>query len=87
MRKGLYYLQIGRRRGEKRPPLRTFKEMAEEFGVTPNTLSSLTGFRGGPSPILVAGTVRQQAWYDPAGLRAWWDSIHNEDGTLRKVGE
>ena len=89
MKRGSFLLPAGSSTSGKKSgkPLRTFKEMADEFGVKPNALSTLIGARGGPRPVMKAGTVIHQTWYEPAVIRQWWKSIHNEDGTLKKAGE
>lgn len=62
----------------KRKPLRTFKEMAEEFGVSVSTLSGLMATRSGPQPRLNhSGGCAQtrNKWFDPDEMRAWWKSV------------
>ena len=69
---------LGARRSRKdgpRKPLRTLKEMAEEFGVTVNSLRALIGHHDGPKPVLKHDCTVRNTWYDPAVLRAWWKQI------------
>ena len=58
----------------KLPPLRTFTELYEEFGVKRNVFSYALGEVGAPKPIQVfknasAGT---NSWYNPIEVRKWW---------------
>jgi hypothetical protein len=60
-----------------RKPLRTFKEMAEEFGVSERALAAYLGAKNGPRPeIRSTGNLSvSRSWYDPAEMRRWWKSI------------
>jgi hypothetical protein len=62
--------QWHQRGGVPRPPLRTFAELAEEFGVT---MAQLRGaFKAsGPKPKLFNRRT-QQHWYEPNEVRRWW---------------
>ena len=59
-------------------PLRTGKEMAEEFGISYKSLAALLGCdKNSPKPELnmhnhsaTAGVV----WYRPTEMRKWWKS-------------
>jgi hypothetical protein len=71
-------LQLDRNADRSRnKPLRTFREMAEEFGVRESTLKGLLSTRNGPKPELTSGSFRsvRNSWYDPAEMRRWWKSI------------
>ncbi len=58
---------------EKKKPLMTGKELAEEFGISPTKLGMLVnGDADAPKPKLV--TVRH-IWYDPVAMRSWWKNI------------
>ena len=63
-------------------PLRTFREMAEEFGVRESTLRGLLSRRNGPKPELTSVSSRsvRNSWYDPAEMRRWWKSIQEPKG-------
>lgn len=70
-----------RKQGEKNnKPLRSLRELADEFGVSMQTVSSAIARHSGPAPVLVhrrrsAGGT-QNSWYDPVEMRAWWAKIH-----------
>jgi hypothetical protein len=56
-------------------PLRTFKEMAEEFGVTTNALrTAMINSRHEPPKKLLhtSSLTCANSYYDPAEMRAWW---------------
>jgi hypothetical protein len=66
-----------------RTPLRTFREMAEEFGITEGLLKSrLQRLENAPKPVLVHKNVRRgsNSWYDPTEMRRWWKSIQGPKG-------
>ena len=67
------------------PPLRTLKEMANEFGVSPATLRGLIAKRNGPDAVLKvngSATVRN-TWFEPKELRKWWlESVVNAGRNL-----
>jgi hypothetical protein len=66
-----------------RKPLRTFKEMAEEFGITELLLrSKLQHSKNAPKPVLVHKNVRtcSNSWYNHAEMRRWWKSIQEPKG-------
>lgn len=67
--------EVGRVR---RKPLRSFRELAEEFGVSPATLRGLLAHHPGPEPKFTHRGLRTPscAWYDPAEMRAWWAKLH-----------
>ena len=60
----------------KREPLRTLREFAEEFGVTPWRLSGLINANGGPAPMTVSKSAAvNNSYYKPSEMRKWWASI------------
>lgn len=66
-----------------RKPLRTFKEMAEEFGITEGLLKSrLQRSENAPKPVLVHKNARRcsNSWYNHAEMRRWWKSIQEPKG-------
>ena len=66
-------------KGVKLPPLRTLSEMADEFGVTPRSLTVTMGYYpGAPEPmqqLKSTATRTGNTWYDPAAMRKWWKSV------------
>lgn len=60
--------------GGRRKPLRTLKEMSEEFGITLVSLAMLIKNRNGPKAKYSTGlsSTKRNTWYDPDELRAWW---------------
>ena len=60
-----------------RKPLRTFIEMAEEFGVPPAALRQLLWRKSGPKPELkhVGNFVHSNVWYEPVAMRKWWKTV------------
>lgn len=56
-------------------PLRTAKELAEEFGISSSRLCGLVGSRNGPKSRLSTGSAR---WFDPDEVRAWWRALPEE---------
>ena len=63
------------RRDGPRKPSKTLTEMAEEFGVTRNSLSALIGLHDGPKPLFKSSGTYRNTWYDPTALRAWWNKF------------
>lgn len=59
-----------------RKPLRTATELAEELGVTLNTLSALMRHHNGPPPAHKTQSRNSKAtWYDPQQVRAWFKAL------------
>jgi hypothetical protein len=68
------FIQSGKSVTGKLPPLRTFTELHEEFGVKRNVFSAALRDENAPKPIMVkknasAGT---NSWYNPIEVRKWW---------------
>lgn len=60
----------------KRPPLRSFRELADDYGVTLSKLSTLFASHHGPAAKLKSnGIAQRNSYYDPAEVRAWWDKL------------
>ncbi len=57
-----------------RKPLRAFRELADEFGITMEQLGGLMSRHDGPKPRL----RNTDSWYDPAEMRAWWKGIKRD---------
>jgi hypothetical protein len=59
-----------------RKPLRSFKELADELGVTHQVLQGALRAADAPQPLLSkpSGKTRRDTWYDPDQFRAWWRS-------------
>lgn len=63
-------------------PLRTLRELAEEFGVSYKTLVGFIA-RDGNAPKeklhhhLIGGSFKDR-WYNPAEVRRWWKSKQQE---------
>lgn len=65
------------RNGGARKPLRSLRELADEFGVTHKTLQAkLSRCKDAPRPIFSTGdnktASQRNTWYDPQEVRAWW---------------
>lgn len=63
-------------RGRKMPPLRTVKELADEFGVSCGCLSGLLANDGAPKSTFStrAGTTKA-TWFNPTEVRVWWKAL------------
>lgn len=60
----------------KRKPLRSTTELAEEFGVSVKRLSGVLGGYDGPKAILKNRNASfGNAWFDPVEMRTWWNSL------------
>jgi len=57
-----------------RPPLRTFKEFCEEFGVSEAILRSALRDENAPKPKLSHSNKRtaKNRWYEVGEMRTWW---------------
>lgn len=77
MRNSIVMAKLYFRPGEKprRKPLRSFSEMADEFGLTPKQLSAAflhARQRPLPAVVFVSKSTTSNSWYDPQAFRAWW---------------
>ena len=77
MRNSIVMDKLHFRPGEKtrRKPLRSFSEMADEFGLTPMQLRAVffhARQRPLPAVVLVSRSTTANSWYDPQAFRAWW---------------
>ena len=75
------------RNGGARKPLRSLRELAEEFGVPHKTLQAkLARCKDAPRPLYSTGhqktASQRNTWYDPQEVRAWWAALtkENDDG-------
>ena len=71
------------RSGGARKPLRSLRELAEEFGVQHKTLQAkLARCKDAPRPIYSTGhwktSSQRNTWYDPQEVRAWWAALTKE---------
>jgi len=70
----MHHLKLNR--FNKHEPLRTAKEMAEEFGITPKVLGAfLRHDKNSPSPVFDNrnGSVNARfCWYNQSEMRKWW---------------
>ena len=57
-----------------RPPLRTFKEFAEEFGVSEAVLRAALMDENAPKPEFRQSNKRTASnrWYQVGEMRKWW---------------
>jgi hypothetical protein len=56
----------------KRKPLRTFADMAEEFGITTSKFKSVIGNSGKPFPAYITMASTGTTWYEADKVRDWW---------------
>ena len=56
------------------PPRRTFREMAEEFGVKEHVLGKALQDDGAPKPLFILSNknTTKNRWYDAQAMRTWW---------------
>jgi hypothetical protein len=76
MKRGLtsnaaFFANVGK---PARQPLRTFKEFAEEFGVSEAFLRGALKDENAPKPALVHSNTRtnKNSWYQVGEMRNWW---------------
>ena len=57
-----------------RAPLRTFREFAQEFGVTEPKLRAALSQPGAPTPELIHSNnhTTRNRWYNVKEMRKWW---------------
>lgn len=75
--------KVEQRKQVGRVPLRTLRELAEEFGLTPTKLSREMG-KSPDAPHALTKPSNQTnlagCYFNPAEMRAWWKK-HNEGNT------
>lgn len=60
-----------------KPPKRSHKELAEEFGITPNQLNGLLVQYNGPKALLKHNSFSgRNSWYDPVEMRKWYKGLN-----------
>lgn len=74
------------RSGGARKPLRSLRELAEEFGVPHKTLQGkLARCKNAPKPIYSTGghktASQHNTWYDPQEVRRWWWAAMTKEQT------
>lgn len=69
----IFFANAGKHR---RPPLRTFREFAEEFGVSEAVLRAALREQGAPKPELSHSNknTERNRWYVVKDMRQWWSS-------------
>lgn len=63
------------RSGGGRKPLRSLKELADEFGIKPQSLKmKMQHDPEAPKPKYATGgtTTPRNTWFDPEEVRRWW---------------
>lgn len=76
----LFFANVGK---PARKPLRTFTEMAEEFGASRNVLGAALKDEGAPKPAfthLGGGWKITNTWYEPIEMRKWWKARNEKAG-------
>jgi hypothetical protein len=62
--------------GGGRKPLRSLKELADEFGIKPQSLKMhMQVDPNAPKPKYATGgtgTTQRNTWFDPEEVRRWW---------------
>lgn len=73
------YVEIQRvKQNGPRKPLRTFNEMAEEFGVSSPVLRQALSRDGAPKPEIRHKSNYSEttnSWYEPVAMRKWWKGL------------
>ncbi len=68
-----------KKHGEARKPLRTFKELAQEFGLKRAVLTGYLSHHNGPKPIFNTNNCSaRNSWYDPDEMRKWWKELQEK---------
>jgi transposase-like protein len=64
------------------PPLRSFKELADEFGLSHDQLKKFLQYHEGPAPVVIHKNKRTErnSWYDHTQMRKWWKQIQERKG-------
>lgn len=69
-----------KRAGVKLPPLRTLREMADEFGISYQSLiATMKHFPGAPESTMKVrnNATGENTWYEPVAMRRWWKSVQD----------
>ncbi len=75
MKRDCFKTKVGIQKNQrvKRKPLRTFLELAEEFGVSRGQLQMIIAKSGVPFPIKFTRSSDSSAtWYEADAVRQWW---------------
>ena len=62
-----------------RQPLRTFKELADEYGLTVAELKSRAAHGCIPFPRPFIKSTHSGSYYRPSEVRAWWEATQNKE--------
>ena len=62
-----------------RQPLRTFKELADEYGLTVAELRSRAAHGCIPFPRPFIKSTHSGSYYRPSEVRAWWEATQNKE--------
>ena len=62
-----------------RQPLRTFKELADEYGLTVAELRSRAAHGCIPFPRPFIKSTHSGPYYRPSEVRAWWEATQNKE--------
>ena len=62
-----------------RQPLRTFKELADEYGLTVAELRSRAAHGCIPFPRPFIKSTYSGSYYRPSEVRAWWEATQNKE--------
>jgi hypothetical protein len=68
------------KRGVKREPLKSLREMADDLGVAFGTLKNYMRYHGGPQPEFEGkgNLSSKQNYYQPSEMRKWWHQLQDE---------
>ncbi len=72
---GVYQAYWRNRKTGPREPLRTVAELAEELGLSKQSLGHKLAQPGAPLPVIdgkKASYSARSKWYRPSEVRAWW---------------
>lgn len=65
--------------GGRRKPLRTFKELCEELGVSMGQMKAYLRRPDAPTPAIYRHGQIKNTWYKPEEFRAWFKKIKKGD--------
>ena len=72
---GMMWKSYHDRKGISRKPLRTFKELCDELGVSMSVMrGKLASCPNAPKPELKFYT--KGSYYEPEAFRAWWKNLN-----------